>query len=150
MKKSLILTTTFLLTTLTCAVNNNLGCPGCVSPVFEISLSDSTGAKLNGFTIKAINTQNETLSITDGSNINGFLSPDTVYELFINSGTYHLVISNQKYETIEMNAASASTGKCGVNPRILRIEPEAIKLAKGSASATYKLLLDSTGRGCGN
>jgi len=149
MNKYIVLISILLISLFECVNQNNYPCPGCASPTFVVALMDTNGSKLNGFTIKLISAQNETLSIADTSNTNGYLSPDTMYELYGGKGICKLLILNAKYKTIEIDNLSISYGKCGVNPRIFKVQPEFNKLAKGSTTS-YKLLLDSTGRGCGN
>jgi len=150
MRKGLFVTSLLLTLMVGCDIGNR-PCPPCLTPTFEISLLSTTGSKLNGFNIKVINAQNDTLSIVDTSGIDcSFI--DTTYEIFWGygiSGMYKLIISNSKYETIEIDSMPISYGRCGVNPRILKIQPELNNLAKVSATS-YRLLLDSTGRGCGN
>jgi hypothetical protein len=149
MEKHIILSIILLISTFECVNQNNYACPSCSSPTFVVALLDTNGSKLNGFTIKLISAQNETLSIVDTSHSNGYLSPDTMYELYGGNGICKLIISNEKYKSIEIDNLSISHGRCGVNPRMIRIEPKLNKLAKRSATS-YKLLLDSTGLGCGN
>lgn len=149
MKERLILSSILLILAIGCDNNENRPCPACMSPTFEISLYDTTGSKLNGFNVKVINAQNDTLSVVDTSNDDGSLSPDTTYDIFWGTGTCKLMISSTRYRTIEIDSMSISYGRCGVNPRILHIQPELINLAKANATS-YRLLLDSTGRGCGN
>jgi hypothetical protein len=149
MKELLIVGGILLTIAIGCVNNENTPCPSCFSPTFEVNLLDATGSKLNGFNIKVINAQNDTLSVVDTSYTDCRLSPDTTYEIFWGNGMCKLIISNSKYETIEIDSMSISYGRCGVNPRILKIQPELNNMAKVRATS-YRLLFDSTGRGCGN
>lgn len=138
-----------LLSTSTCDGPGVLGCPMCSSPAFEIALVDSTGAKLNGFNIRAINSKNETLSVSDTSDAGSEIRYDSVYIIWAAAGVYKLDISSRNYQTIDMSNLSITSGKCGVNPRFLKIVAEARPLSKRN-SAAFNILSDSTGRGCGN
>lgn len=149
MTQRIAITGIFLLSLLGCVSNNNTACPGCSAPTFVVTLVDSTGSKLNGFAIELINAQNDTLTIDDTSYTNGYLSPDTTYEIYGGTGKCKLLILNPKYKPMEIDNLSISYGKCGVNPRILKAQPELNSLVKETLPS-YKLLLDSTGRGCGN
>jgi hypothetical protein len=146
MNKKIFVSIIFLACTFGCRIEQSTPCPDCIYPAIEITMMDTNGAKINGFTIKAISTTGDTLFTNDSLGHSAVESP---YFLFGKSGTYKVEITSPKYEDILIDNVNVQGGRCGPNARILGIIAEKPKLAK-KLNSPYVIALDSTGHGCGN
>jgi hypothetical protein len=149
MSKFILITASAIICGLACVqYHQDRPCGLCLSPAFKITMVDSAGMKLGGFTIRAINTHGDTLIENDTSSDYTW-ARDSSYLLYGISGIYSLEMTNLQYETIILDSVSVSEGRCGINPKLLKIIPQEKKLAKRKVTA-YTIVLDSNAVGCGN
>jgi hypothetical protein len=137
----------FLMIASGCLKKEPYPCPMCEGPAFAITMMDSTGKKLNGFSIRAIRTTGDTLFTNDS--LNHMWHGDSSYIIYGGSGIYKTEITSLNYETINIDNITVEGGRCGPNPRILGIIAKEPKLSK-KLNLPYIIAFDSSGVGCGN
>jgi hypothetical protein len=121
-----------------------LPCPLCVDPAFEITMMDSNGTKINGFTIKATKIPGDTTISSDS-----LAYVQSSYLIYGSSGLYNLEITSPNYETITIDSIVVDGGRCGPNARILGIIAKEPRLSK-ELNVPYIMAFDSSRVGCGN
>jgi hypothetical protein len=145
MKDKLIITVFILASIFECQQHEPpLPCPMCADPAFEITMMDSNGTKINGFTIKATKLPGDTTISSDS-----LAYIHSSYLIHGNSGLYNLEITSPNYETITIDSIVVEGGRCGPNARILGIIAKEPKLPK-ELNVPYIIAFDSSHVGCGN
>jgi hypothetical protein len=152
MKKICKLLFSFLLSAITTinitCIGENYVCADCMSPAFKITMVDSLGVKISGFTITLIDDKLN-VQIVNDTNQN-YWEMDSSYSIYGKSGTYTIEIIHNKYNPITLEGMVSTKNRCGdSNPRHLTIVPTEKKLSKRSA-AGYTISKDVTEPGCGN
>jgi hypothetical protein len=146
MKNKLLLAILLSTNLLQCEHKSPDPCLLCVDPAFVITMLNTTGNKLGGFTVKATMAPGETLITNSSSRI---WEVDSTYEIIGNAGLYNLEISSPQYQTINMDSIRVQAGRCGPNARILGIVAQGSRLSKRLSTA-YIIAFDSSVVGCGN
>jgi hypothetical protein len=125
-----------------------MSCPDCVDPACSVTMIDSTGNKLNGFTVKFTNDKLDTAIVCD-TTAPGW-TRDSSYSIFGKSGYYTIEVSSDKYFPVLLKGILVTVNRCGINnTRKLEILPTRIGLMKKS-SPQYKIVNDFVSPGCGS
>ncbi len=147
MKTNLLISCLFLMAIFSCNQEEPYICPMCIGPAFEITIMDTTGSKLIGFTIKATYKTGDTLTLSDSTR--AFDPRDSTYVFYSAAGIYNLEISNPHYQTITLDSIKVENGRCGPNARVLGIIVREPTLSK-KLNLPYVIAVDSSKKGCGN